>query len=103
MARKLFTQASVNIPTAGTRVQISASETPIDSVVIQAQASNTGLVWVGDSDVAANRGIELSPGQAITLTAETIGKAGDEYILSDVWVDTATNGNDVNVAYSKRR
>ncbi len=103
MAIKLFTVADLDIPTAGTRVQLSATATPVTTVIIQAKASNTGLVFVGDASVAAGQGISLAAGKAIALNADDFGEGAGEFLLSDIYVDAATNGDDVKVSYIKRR
>jgi len=100
---KLFTVADIDIPTAGTRVQVSATDTPVTTVIVQAKATNAGLVFVGDASVSATRGISLAAGKAIALNADEFGEGAGEFILSDVYVDAATNGDDVKVAYIKRR
>lgn len=99
MAQKLFTLAAITISTAGTRQAISSTAVPVASYLIEADASNTGKVYVGDSTVASTNGVALSAGES--LSAES--HEDDELDLSDVYVDTATNGNKVRVQYIKRR
>lgn len=103
MAIKLFTVADLDIPTAGTRVQLSATATPVSAVIIQAKATNSGLIFVGDSSVSATRGISLAAGKALSLTCEEMAAEGEEFFLSDIYVDAATNGDDVKISYVKRR
>lgn len=103
MALKLLSLADLDIPTAGTAVALSATATPITSVTVQAHPSNTGNVFVADSNVSSSRGVALSPGQSIALVADMSGRDGEELVLSDIFVDTATNGNDVKIVYMKRR
>ena len=101
---KLNTLADVTVTTAGTRVQVTSTDTPCTTVIIQAKATNTGLVIVGDSSVSASRGIELSAGEEISIAADPSGRPGGEELnLADFWVDAATNGDKVKVAYVKRR
>jgi hypothetical protein len=101
---KLFTIADKDIPTAGTRVQVTSTSTIITTVVFQAKTTNTGVVIIGDSNVAAGQGLELSPGETLAITADMSGRSGgDELDLSDFWLDTATNGNDVKISYIKRK
>lgn len=104
MAVKTFSLGNIDIPTAGTRVQISSTDTPVTSVVFQAHESNAGKIYVGDDAVAVGRGISLSAGESIAISADFSGRpGGDEMILSDWYVDAATNGDDVRVLYTKRR
>jgi hypothetical protein len=103
MAIKLFSEDTVTIPVAGTRVPISVNATAVQSVVIKARDSNIGFVYVGDATVTATRAIELSPGESISLSADSLGRGSDEFILSDLWVDSESANNEINVAYVKRR
>lgn len=73
------------VTTAGTRVQLAATKT-VKSVSVKALASNTGLIYIGDTAVAAGNGFQLS--------------AGDEqsYEISDLstlWLDSSVNGEGV--------
>lgn len=105
MSIKLFTAAQVTVTTAGTRVQVSATPTPITSVVIQADPDNTGYIFVGDDAVAIGQAsAALEPGRAWTISPDASGREGqEEYVLSDFYVDSSVNGNKVYVSYIKRR
>lgn len=79
---------STDIPTAGNRVQLGTN-TVLVGVVIQAKSTNTGSIFVGGSNVSSTVfGAELQPGQSVGLAIDNTNK---------VYVDTATNGNDVAV------
>lgn len=104
MAVKLFTLAQVSVASAGTRVQVSATSTPVSTIIFAAPAANTGKIYIGDSDVSATRyAFEVSPGAAAAISADYAGGSGEEFILSDFYVDAATSGDDLNVSYVKRR
>jgi hypothetical protein len=100
---KPVTLADINIDTAGTAEQVVAATTRITSVIFQADADNTGSVYIGDSNVAAARGIELEPGNSITIVADSSGRFQEELDLSDFWCDTETNNNDLKVTYFTRK
>lgn len=103
MAAKYFTLDLVIVPTAGTAVPISATAIPVSTVLIQADSLNTGAIYVkseGASNVAAQ---ELYPGQNIVIDAPLIGGTPSDILLSDVWLDTATNGNAARVSCLRRR
>jgi hypothetical protein len=102
MAVKLFTIAKIDIPSAGTRVQVSATATPISTIIASAPAANTGKVYIGDDAVAAGRGVEIAPGGTVSLSADYSG-TGEEFLLSDFYVDAATNGDDISISYIKRK
>lgn len=103
MALILVTVADITVSTAGTRVQVSATATPVSSIIFEAHASNTGVVYIGDASVAATRGTSLAAGQALAISADQSGRDGEEFFLSDFYVDAATNGDKVKVSYIKRR
>ena len=103
MAQKLNTAAIITVSSAGTAVQISSVDTPVTSIVLQADVDNTGNVFIGDSTVSASNGIELTPGQSFELKSDQIPRQDGELILSDIYVDAATNDDKVRVSYIKRR
>ena len=85
--------ATTDIPTAGTRVQISNTPRLVVSITFKARNGNTGSVYVGGSTVSSTNGVELRPNEgksydfaALRLTVP----------ISDFYLDTATNGNDVD-------
>lgn len=102
MALKLYTLAQITVATSGTEQQVSATATPISTLVVTAPAANTGKIYVGDSDVSTTRGIEVAPGATVSITADYSG-TGEELILSDFYIDAATDGDKANVSYMKRR
>jgi len=80
---------------AGTREQITAVATPCKKVVLCASLGNTNPVVVGDNAVVAanatQRGIVLVPGNdPITIEIDDV---------SDLWVDSITNGDVVCATY----
>lgn len=104
MAVKIFTLADVPVPVAGTRVQITSTNTPVSSVIFQAKPTNTGLIYIGDASVSSVRGITLNTSQTFAVTADMSGRSGgDEMVLSDWYVDAATNNDSVRVLYTKQR
>lgn len=106
----LFDARTIDIPTAGTRVQVLNDPRRVRWIRFTARAANTGAVFVGDSNVSSSRGRALYP----PVTANTMGlNTTTEYgpgmfgsrvdgapggiVMSTFYVDTATNGNDVDV------
>jgi len=77
------------VSTAGTRVQLSSS-TAIKTVTIRSYASNTGLIYVGDSSVTSANGFQLSPQETVSL---------DIANLSSIWLDAQNNGDGVSYIY----
>lgn len=79
------------VTTAGTRVRITTTETPIEGVLIQAEESNSGNIVVGGSDVVAAEatrvGFALDALQSIFLPIKD---------LSIVYLDSTANGDAVS-------
>jgi hypothetical protein len=104
MAQLLKSNAAKNVTTAGTRVQLTTTDTITSSVIIQAKNSNTGTIYVGDSTVSSTQGLELSPGESIAFTGDNRNEGqADELVLSDIWLDSSVNGEGVQWAYYKKR
>lgn len=90
---------SVDIPTAGTRVQLKNSPARVLSILFKARAGNGGLIYIGDVTVAAAVGVELSAGEALTLPiSDSVQEGGKTHTvpLSDFYADTSNSGDDVD-------
>jgi hypothetical protein len=61
----------VTTGTAGTAVALGTS-TAIKAVGIRALATNTGLVYVGDSSVSSANGYQLSAGESVSLAVDNL-------------------------------
>ncbi len=81
------------VATAGTAEPLAATSTPLSAglVRIRALAGNSGIVYVGDSDVDAATGYPLAGGEEMLLNI------GD---LADVYVDAAVNDDGVKFVAS---
>ena len=80
---------TITVTAAGTAVQAGDSGN-ITSVMFKARSSNSGAVYVGDSNVSSTRGIELLPGEVTTTRFKGHGK------LQDFYADAATNSDKVD-------
>ncbi len=105
MSVKLNAATQKTVTTAGTRVQISTSATEITTLVVQADPTNTGYVYVGDSAVSSTVAFAaLAAGQAFALSQDPSGRAGgEELVLSDYWIDSSVSGAKAYVSHIKRR
>ena len=91
------------VAAAATREKLTSNKVRTPSVVIQAEVSNTGQIYVGDDQVAAAKtGIELDSGDAITLTAPNVGDSLSMISLEDVWVDSSVSTDGMWVTYLER-
>lgn len=83
-----FSNNTVTVTTAGTRVQLSTAPEHIARIAFKAPGGNTGNVYVGDSQVSSTRGWTLAPGESITLDFSPKTEPLDSF-----YVDAATNGD----------
>ena len=103
LAIKLTTLTNVTITTAGTAVQVSSSAIMVNAVFVQAHENNRGNVYIGDSNVSATQGIAIGPGQPFQYSGHPQIQLLGEFLLSDVWVDSAEDADEVRVSYFKRK
>lgn len=97
MARQIAD--TVDIPAAGTPIQILATPTHhVLAYILKAADGNTGNIFFGGPDVSSTNGFPLAPGKFIIWgvgQAEAGVAKLHTILLSSIWFDTATNGNDV--------
>ena len=85
-------QGITNVSSAGTAVQISNITNRVKFVQFKALAGNSGLAYVGVSDVSASLGYELSAGNTVELN---FGEFGGSVPANIFYVDAATNNDKV--------
>lgn len=104
MALKWSVVGEKTVATAGTAVQVSTADTAVYDILFQAPSGNTGAVYIGLSDVDSTTYIvTLAKGESWATSGSIGGPSAGQFILSDYWVDAATNGDKVNIAYIKNR
>ena len=103
-----YISRTVDVPAAGTRVQVSNTRDRVLWIRFTARQGNVGGVYVGDSTVSATNGRELRPPETttgydqMTQTEYDFGRypgpAGQpgSVLLNVFYVDTDTGGNDVD-------
>lgn len=95
--------STVTVTTAGTRVQANSSSVLAISIYFEAPKTNTGVIYLGTSDVSATKYIAaLSPGQGFGLSTDARGRIGGEAQLNVYYVDSSINGDKVQVTYLQR-
>jgi hypothetical protein len=77
--------ASATVTTAGTRIQLPSNV--IRTITIKAKPANSGVIYVGSSDVSASNGFPLAAGDTISL---------DLANANWVWIDSSVNGEGCN-------
>lgn len=92
-----FDGGFTDVTTAGTRVQISNTRDRVLWIRFQAPSGNTGLTFVGRSDVSSTNGYVLGATGGVDAVLEIDFRPGSE-ILSAFYVDAASDGDDVSWA-----
>lgn len=90
---------SLNLTSAGTGQQFSTSTQRVLSIIFKARSGNTGNIYIGSSTVAAAVGLELLPGEEITLPiSDSVQETGKPHTipLSDFYFDGGTTNDDVD-------
>ncbi len=68
------------VTTPATQVVLAASQAILSGVTIKAEASNTGIIYVGASAVSSADGFELAAGEQLFLEVAN---------LATVWIDAS--------------
>jgi|TARA_R100000306_G_C4364941_1_gene137154 predicted amino acid racemase len=84
---------TATVSSAGTAVQLSNTANRVLWLKAKALAANSGITYLGVSDVSATNGYELSAGNDIEIN---FGELGGSIVFSSVYVDAATNGDKVS-------
>jgi len=85
-------QGITNVSSAGTAVQMLNTTNRVKWVRFKALAGNSGLAYVGVSDVSASLGYELSAGNTVELN---FGEFGGSVPANVFYADAATNNDKV--------
>ena len=85
-------QGTTNVSSAGTAVQMNNVTNRVKHVIFKALAGNSGLTYVGVSDVSASLGYELSAGNTVELN---FGEFGGSVPANVFYADAATNNDKV--------
>lgn len=94
------TSVKVTVATAGTRVALSATSLPVIDFTIQADITNAGYIYIGDSNVASDRGYALAPGVSFNASSSDHGKISyDGFDLNDWYIDSSANSQSIQIIY----
>ena len=85
-------QGITNVSSAGTAVQLLNTTNRVNWVGFKALAGNSGLAYVGVSDVSASLGYELSAGNTVELN---FGEFGGSVPANVFYADAASNNDKV--------
>ncbi len=99
MIVKMKPLGAVVVAAAGTAATLSSSDLTVHAVVIQAEETNTGNIYVSDSTVDDANGHILTPGEPLTIDVGL----NMEINLADMYIDADVNGDGVRVNYITSR
>jgi hypothetical protein len=99
----ILRHGSVTVTTAGTRVQLTPLDIVTPAVIIQAPATNTLRLYIGDKTVSStNSFVSVATGGSCEISAASFGMADAGIKLSDIWVDVGTNGDKATFGWVER-
>jgi hypothetical protein len=88
----IFDAGTTTVSTSGTEQQLANVANRVLWLKAKALAANSGIAYIGVSDVSTTNGYELSAGNEIEID---FADAGGSIAFSSVYVDAATNGDKV--------
>ncbi len=89
----IFDAGTTTVATSGTEVQISNTTNKVRWIQLKALAANSGIAYVGVSDVTTTNGYELSGGNTLELN---FGEQGGTVAFSTFYLDVASSGDKVS-------
>ncbi len=99
---KLYTLADLTPGTSG--VAISATSIKCTTVIVQCKKASTGPIYLGDSNVAITRGVEIESGESMAISADSSGRSGGEELdLADLYICGNAAADIVKVSYLARK
>ena len=88
----IFESGTTNVSSAGTRVQLSNTTNRVRWIKVKALAGNSGMIYLGVSDVSASNGYELDSTNTIEIN---FAESGGTVAFSSFYVDAASTNDKV--------
>jgi predicted amino acid racemase len=86
---------TTTVSTSGTEQQLSNTANRVLWLKAKALAANSGIAYLGVSDVSTTNGYELSAGNELEINFREIGGS---VAFSSIYIDAASNGDKVSWA-----
>lgn len=103
MASLLKQLAQQTLTLGGTPQRLTSTATLAESILIRAESTNAGTVYVGDSTVASTSGIPLAAGESVRLELPRVPGGGNDYTdLRNIYWDGTTSDR-IRVSYWQRQ
>ena len=84
---------TTTVSTSGTEQQLSNTANRVLWLKAKALAANSGIAYLGVSDVSTTNGYELSAGNELEINFREIGGS---VAFSSIYIDVASNGDKVS-------
>ena len=88
----ILKSGTTTVSTAGSEQQLSNTANRVLWIKAKALAANSGIAYLGVSDVSATNGYELSAGNEIEISFRELGGS---VAFSSIYVDAASSGDKV--------
>ena len=88
----IFDAGTTTVSTSGTEQQLSNTTNRVRWIQVKALAGNSGLVYLGVSDVSASNGYELAATNTIEIN---FADSGGTVAFSSLYVDAASTNDKV--------
>ena len=88
----IFDAGTTTVSTAGSEQQISNTTNRVLWIKAKALAANSGIAYIGVSDISATNAYELSAGNEVEINFRELGGS---IAFSAIYVDTASSGDKV--------
>ena len=97
--KKVFTILATqpDVTSAGTPERIIATDLWVEECLIEAPATNTGVIYINSSNATGTNRHTLQPGQFMTIS--TSSRAAATFNLKEIWFDGATSADKIVVSY----
>jgi len=103
MSFRLATLPAAVVSIGGTRIPLTTGNFKASSVLVQADDSNVGAIYVGDITVDDTNGIVLPPGASATIEGDSVRGISDELCLEEIHIYSSTSGNKARISYFRRK
>ena len=101
MATRIAQLSQLTLTSGGTRQALSSTLLIGYSVLITAESTNTGAVYIGDVAVTSTNGVRLTAGQSFLINCDALGGGEEKIDLRDIYWD-GTTGDKIRVSYMVR-
>lgn len=102
MSIKLVTLPALTL-SAGVATKISTEHVGVTAISFQADDSNVGNIYIGDSTVTSSTGMILSKGNTASLSGDSSRGWSEEFHLDEVYVVASSSNDIVRLSCFKRK